>query len=224
MSLSTALISVDLVAFKLASNNRLQVLTHQLPETPLLQLPAGRIDSEQDQSLQDTAKRQLERFTKEPATYYEQVITIGDNHRDSRGWSLTVVYYALLQPCDEQMLSEDSRWIDIIDGKPQAHLAYDHSQLVIEALDRLRNKIQYSALPIYLLSEAFTLSDIQNVFSVVLDKAPPMRSIRNRFLSSDTLIETGDKRHGSNRPAALYRINPASENVLFDRLYISTRA
>ncbi len=224
MSLSTALISVDLVAFKLASNNRLQVLTHQLPETPLLQLPAGRIDSEQDQSLQDTAKRQLERFTKEPATYYEQVITIGDNHRDSRGWSLTVVYYALLQPSDEQMLSEDSRWIDIVDGKPAEPLAYDHSQLVMEALARMKNKIQYSALPIYLLPEAFTLSDIQNVFSIVLDKAPPMRSIRNRFINSDLLINTGQKRHGSNRPATLYRANANSNNWLFDRLYLTTRA
>lgn len=224
MSLSTALISVDLVAFKIASNNRLQVLTHQMPETPLLQLPAGRIDSEQDQSLQDTAKRQLERFTKDSATYYEQVITIGDNHRDSRGWSLTVVYYALLQPCDEQVLSEDSRWIDIIDGKPAEALAYDHAQLVMEALERLRNKIQYSALPVYLLPEAFTLSDIQNVFSIVLDKAPPMRSIRNRFINSDLLVDTGQKRHGSNRPATLYRVNVNSNNWLFDRLYLTTRA
>ncbi|MFK0570947.1 NrtR DNA-binding winged helix domain-containing protein [Endozoicomonas sp.] len=223
MSLSTTLISVDLVAFKLASNNRLQVLTHQLPENPLPQLPAGRIEAEQDQSLEDTAKRQLERFTREPATYYEQVITIGDNHRDSRGWSLTVIYYALLRPCDEQLLSDDARWIDIIDGQPAELLAYDHSQLVMEALERLRNKIQYSALPIYLLSEAFTLSDIQAVFSVILGKAPPMRSIRNRFLSNETLMETGDKRYGSNRPAALYRINLASENILFDRLYLSTQ-
>lgn len=223
MSLSTTLISVDLVAFQLTSDNRLQVLFHQLPENPLPQLPAGRIEPELDHNLEDTAKRQLERFTQERATYYEQVITIGDNQRDSRGWSLTVVYYALLRPCDEQVLFEDARWIDIIDGKPAEPLAYDHDQLVMEALERLRNKIQYSALPIYLLSEAFTLSDIQNVFSVVLNKAPPMRSIRNRFINSDLLEDTGKKRYGSNRPATLYRINLKSDTWLFDRLYLTTK-
>lgn len=222
-SLNTALISVDLVAFQLSDNNRLQVLVHQLPEQDHPQLPAGRIEPEHDHCLEDTARRQLSRLTTKPATYFEQVITIGDNRRDSRGWSLTVVYYVLLRPGNEPSLKRGAMWVDIVNSQPASPLAYDHGKLVMEALERLRNKIQYSALPVYLLPETFTLSDIQNVFSVILHKAPPMRSIRNRFLNSNLLEETGQKRHGSNRPATLYRLNGHSSNRLFDRLYLTTR-
>ena len=222
-SLSTALISVDLVAFRLSASNRLQVLVYQLPTADQPRLPAGRIEPADDHSLEDTARRQLSRLTSEPATYFEQVVTIGDNQRDSRGWSLTVVYYVLLRPGNDQSLSSDALWLDIVHGQPAVALAYDHSQLVMEALERLKNKIQYSALPIYLLPEVFTLADIQNVFSIILAKAPPMRSIRNRFLNSDLLADTGKKRHGSNRPATLYRVNNRSGNRLFDRSYLTTR-
>ncbi|WP_422489678.1 NUDIX hydrolase [Endozoicomonas sp. ALE010] len=222
-SLNTALISVDLVVFQLSANNSLQVLVHQLPENKCPQLPAGRIEPEFDHCLEDTAKRQLSRLTSEPATYFEQVVTIGDNQRDSRGWSLTVVYYALLRPGNEQSLQAQAAWVDVVNDQPVTRLAYDHNQLVMEALDRLKNKIQYSALPVYLLPTEFTLSDIQNVFSVILGKAPPMRSIRNRFLNYNLLEDTGKKRYGSNRPATLYQTNRQSENWLFDRLYLTTK-
>ena len=223
-SLSTALISVDLVAFRLSDSNRLQVLVSQLPTASQPQLPAGRIEPAHDYCLEDTARRQLSRLTSEPATYFEQVVTIGDNRRDSRGWSLTVVYYVLLRPGNDQSLTSDARWLDIVHGQPEVPLAYDHSQLVMEALERLKNKIQYSALPVYLLPEVFTLADIQTVFSIILTKAPPMRSIRNRFLNSDLLADTGKKRHGSNRPATLYRVSNRSGNWLFDRSYLTTKA
>ena len=222
-SLNTALISVDLVTFRLSADNRLQVLVSRLPTAAQPQLPAGRIEPAHDHSLEDTAKRQLSRLTSEPATYFEQVATIGDNRRDSRGWSLTVIYYVLLRPGNDQSLASEALWIDIIHGQPALPLAYDHSQLVMEALERLKSKIQYSALPIYLLPEVFTLADIQNVFSIILGKAPPMRSIRNRFLNSDLLEDTGKKRYGSNRPATLYRLNNRSGNRLFDRSYLTTR-
>ena len=223
-SLSTALISVDLVAFRLSASNRLQVLVSQLPSASQPQLPAGRIEPAHDDSLEDTARRQLSRLTSEPATYFEQVVTIGDNRRDSRGWSLTVVYYVLLRPGNDQSLTSDALWLDIVHGQPEVPLAYDHSQLVMEALERLKNKIQYSALPVYLLPEVFTLADIQHVFSIILTKAPPMRSIRNRFLNSNLLADTGKKRHGSNRPATLYRVSNSSGNWLFDRSYLTTKA
>lgn len=223
MSLSTSLISVDLVAFRLTDDS-VQVLTHRDPKSPdFLRLPAGRIEPELDTCLKDTARRQLERLTSEPASYYEQVITIGDELRDSRGWSLTVVYYALFKPEQSQVLAPDAQWVDIVERQPAVPLAYDHSQLVTEALERLQNKIQYSSLPVHLLPEEFTLSDIQKVFTLVLEKAPPMRSIRNRFLKGELLEDTGKKRHGRNRPAALYRIHQAARPCLFNRSYLTTQ-
>ena len=225
MSLNTALISVDIVAFRLVKG-RLNVLARRIQadgNKSEWMLPAGKIDPVRDQSLDDTAYRQLELLTNKKPGYMEQVVTLGDSQRDSRGWSLTIVYYALIDSSDSEQLAPSAQWLPSDAEALKGQLAYDHSRLVQQALDRLKSKIQYSSLPVYLLPEHFTLSDIHGVFSAVLDKAPPMRSIRNRFLQGDLLIDTGRLKRGSNRPAALYRVNQNSETWLFDRLYISTR-
>lgn len=222
MALDTALISVDLVPFRLARESALQLLTVPKPFTELPALPSGRIDPAVDDSLEDTVRRQLSNVSQAKATYIDQVVTMGDRHRDSRGWSLTVVYYVLLRP-DDVPLCDGARWIDIHNGQPCEPLAYDHAQLVGEALERLRSKIQYSALPVHLLPEQFTLSDVQHVFQVLLSKAPPMRSIRNRFLKGNLLIDTDEKRYGSNRPAALYRVNEKQSVQWFDRMFSTVR-
>ena len=225
MSLNTALISVDVVAFRLL-NGKLHVLAQKIQagkNAPQWMLPAGKIDPVKDQSIDDTAYRQIERLTSKKPGYMEQVVTLGDNRRDSRGWSMTVVYCALIDNNDCEQLAPEAEWLTTEARTLKEQLAYDHSRLVQQALDRLKSKIQYSSLPVYLLPNIFTLSEIHGVFSAVLDKAPPMRSIRNRFLQGDLLIDTGKLRRGSNRPAALYKVNHHSETWLFDRLYSSTR-
>ncbi|MRI34834.1 NUDIX hydrolase [Endozoicomonas sp. OPT23] len=220
MGLNTALISIDVVAFRMA-DGQLQLLTRKLDQ--LYMLPAGRIEPQVDDCLDDTARRQLATLTDQHTAYLEQVETIGSPDRDSRGWSMTVVYYALMSHEDNPWQSDDAEWVTISEGEPEVLLAYDHKRLVVQALERLKNKIQYSSLPVYLLPAEFTLSDIQKVFETLLERAPPMRSIRNRFLREDLLIDTGKLRRGSNRPAALYRVREQSPTCLFDRLYLTTQ-
>lgn len=223
MSLGAALISVDVVAFRLI-NDQLHVLTQRIDNNSgeaQWMLPAGKIDQALDHSLDDTANRQLQRLTDKQPGYMEQVVTLGNNKRDSRGWSLTVIYYALMDCNPEGQLHPDASWLPVLETLNEDRLAYDHGRLVRQALDRLKSKIQYTSLPVYLLPDTFTLSEIHGVFSAVLNKAPPMRSIRNRFLQGNLLIDTGRQRRGSNRPAALYTVNRHSATWLFDRLYIS---
>ena len=223
MTLGTALISVDLVVFRL-QGEQLQILTRRqiTKKGAELVLPSGRIAPELDTSLDDTANRLLSYSTSQKASYIEQVVTIGDSKRDSRGWSLTVVYYALING-DTVDDSDDACWVTLHKGQLETPLAYDHETLVQEALLRLKNKIQYSSVPVYLLPEEFALSDIKKVFSAALDTSPPMRSIRNRFLRGGLLIDTGHQRRGSNRPATLYKINNSAETCLFNRLYLTTQ-
>ena len=219
-TLNTALISVDLVVFRL-KGEQLQLLTRKLQREEggfVNVLPSGRIAPETDTDLDTTAQRLLSYLTPAKAAYMEQVVTRGNAQRDSRGWSLTVVYYALLNG-DAAAFSEDAHWTILQNGKPTSSLAYDHETLVHEAFLRLQNKIQYSSLPVYLLPSLFTLSDITKVFLAVIGSAPPMRSIRNRFLQGQLLVDTGKQRRGSNRPATLYTINQSRQTYLFNRLY-----
>lgn len=223
LPLSMALISVDTVVLRL-HHGQLQVLTGPArhPNAKAARaLPAGRIDMEKDHSLAQTALRHIRMLTRTQPSWLEQVETIGNNHRDSRGWSLTVVYFALMR--DETGTDEsDAQWHSLSPLGQMPCLAYDHQQLLKAAIDRLRNKIQYTTLPLYLLPEHFTLADIADVFQSLLGKAPPMRSIRNRFNSDNVLLDTGQKRYGNNRPATLYKVREGTTNWMFSRLYEST--
>ena len=164
-SLSMALISVDVVALRL-HRGQLQVLTgparHPNATSPRA-LPAGRIDQEHDQQLEQTARRHISALTSAPPSWLEQVETIGNNQRDSRGWSLTVVYFALLPDSGEH--NPDAQWLtiatDALDQTKEENsfpeLAYDHQKLLRSAVKRLRSKVQYTTLPLYLLPKTFTL-------------------------------------------------------------------
>ncbi|WP_233468152.1 NUDIX hydrolase [Zooshikella ganghwensis] len=222
---TTPLCSVDVVIFRL-HNQQLQVLTcarKQHPHIGQLGLPGGFIDIDQDKDLDATAHRKLHEKTGMRAPYLEQVGTVGNPQRDPRGWSVTVIYYALLPGTDIQQQTEDVRWCNIVGDSVTEQLAFDHNHLISQALERLRNKIQYTSLPVYLLPEEFTLADIRDVFAAILKKAPPMRSIRNRFLHEDLLEDTGKKRYGSNRPAALYRLKKTAKAHFYNRLYHTTQ-
>ena len=219
------LISVDTVVLRL-HDNQLQVLTgparHPRAEQPRA-LPAGRINPETDHALEQTARRHIRTLTSAEPSWLEQVETIGNDQRDSRGWSLTVVYFALVRD-EENTDQPEAQWHNICHACTLPPLAYDHQLLLKAAIERLCSKIQYTTLPLYLLPATFTLADIRDVFQSLLGKSPPMRSIRNRFNEDSILMDTGEKRHGSNRPASLYRIKEGNAAKSFSRIYESTQS
>lgn len=49
-------------------------------------------------------------------------------------------------------------------------LAFDHSEIILEGLIRLRNKIMYSDVAFNLLPKVFTMSDIKKVYEVILGR------------------------------------------------------
>ena len=49
-------------------------------------------------------------------------------------------------------------------------LAFDHSEVILEGLLRIRNKVIYSDIAFNLVSEEFTLPDLQSVYEIILGK------------------------------------------------------
>ena len=71
------------------------------------------------------------------------------------------------------------------------------------AVDRLRNKIEYTNLAFNLLPEHFTLTQLQQVYEIILDcelsKADFRRKIESKVVETDYFIE-GD----GYRPSKLF--------------------
>lgn len=83
-------------------------------------------------------------------------------------------------------------------------LAYDHVNIVLEGLMRLRNKVMYTDVAFNLVPEEFTLVDLQRAYEVIIGKDLYKTNFRNQIESK--VKETGNKAKPitSNRIAKTY--------------------
>ncbi len=212
MGESSPRLTVDLVLFSLVEEQlcTLMVKRKDPPFENCWALPATEVDTHRDSSLEQTAKRNVKRLTGFETPYLEQVQTIGNDFRDPRGWSITVVYYGLVS--SGQMLHanqsnwEAMKWMSVSDAL-SGELSFDHQHLIESCLQRLQNKSLYTSLPIFLLTEEFTLTELQKTYELILGFKMEKKSFRRRLLDAGFLEETGQSRHANHRPALLYRLS-----------------
>ena len=218
------LASVDLAIFTLVEGE-LQVLLVERgdhPQKGRWALPGGFIDIRKDKSLEATAIRKLQEKTGVIAPYVEQVCTVGAPDRDPRGWSLTVLYMALIGHAPtlshvEQV--KDARWWPWAEAR-KLNLAFDHRQLLEAARERLKRKTAYTALPVFVLRAPFTLTGLQKAFEQLLDAPLEKKSFRRRIEDAGLLEEVGETipEGGRGRPAALFRPKPSARDHVFSRV------
>lgn len=217
------LTSVDMVIFTIkdAQLKMLLIKRAQYPAKGKWALPGGFIDVKHDKTLDDTATRKLFEKTGVKTPYLEQVSTFGNSKRDPRGWALTVAYFALISSEDIELKNHESteevRWVPVDDVSREYKLAFDHQSILDACKERLRNKVEYTSLPVNLLPEAFTLTELQQTFEIVLQQPVAKKSFRKRMLDANIFEETGELKTGSNRPAKLYRVLPNGDNHFFTR-------
>lgn len=204
-------VTVDVVLFTY-SGGELRTLLIQRGGPPYANqwaLPGGFVRI--DESLEEAAARELLEETGVGDVYLEQLYTFGDPLRDPRGRVITVVYFALLGADQAERLSvaggddaQDARWWNVY-ALPE--LAFDHRPILDYALQRLRWKLEWTALGFLLLPTQFTLSELQSVYETVLKEGLDKRNFRRKILAADILEETGGYREGDHRPAKLYRFS-----------------
>ena len=200
-------ITVDVTLFTYAEDH-LQVLLIRRGNKPFAgawALPGGFVDI--DESLEAAAARELFEETGVRDIQMEQLATFGAPDRDPRGRVISVAYIALAgaEIMRTTRAGDDASaaaWFDVY-NLPQ--LAFDHDRILDAAMQRLRYKLEDTAQGLDLLREAFTLTELQKVYEIVLETTFDKRNFRRKFLSSGILEDTGRVRYGDYRPAKLYR-------------------
>lgn len=86
-------------------------------------------------------------------------------------------------------------------------LAFDHARIIEYAIERLRNKIEYTDIAFHLMPPLFTLSELQQVYEVILGKELLAAAFRRKLASMVTETNEFTKDAG-HRPSKLYRFNP----------------
>ena len=202
-------VTVDLVIFTIAEDT-LQVLLIRRGAEPFLgqwALPGGFVEI--DESLDEAAARELREEVGVTQIYLEQLYTFGEPGRDPRGRVISVTYFALID-ADRQRIhaasdAADAAWHPVFDPGLGARLAFDHQRILEYAVWRLRNKIEWTTVGYELLPAKFTLSELQRVYEIILQRPVDKRNFRKRILAQGLIRELNESRSvGAHRPARLY--------------------
>lgn len=211
-------VAVDIVIFTIQSRE-LRVLLVKRGIPPFagqFAIPGGFILAAE--SLDQAALRELQEETGVADVYLEQLYSFGDPLRDPRGRVITVAYYALIaadrSPLAAGTDAADARWCAVRDLPP---LAFDHRKILDYALERLRNKLEYTTVGFQLLPSRFTLSELQEVYETILAKKLDKRNFRRKLALLKVLRPTREYRRAGRRPARLYEFVAANFEKLKDR-------
>ncbi|MBU3188177.1 NUDIX hydrolase [Clostridium bowmanii] len=95
-------------------------------------------------------------------------------------------------------------------------LAFDHIDLVYYAIERLKNKIEYTPIAFTLLPEYFTLREAQKLYEAILNVEKPFSRANFRRKIKKMVVKTEKEKLTSGRPAICYRFNEGWEHSFFE--------
>jgi ADP-ribose pyrophosphatase len=117
---------------------------------------------------------------------------------------------------DEDDLSSIIKVIKTVEGKvtkvereviESKGIAFDHAKIIEYGIERLRSKIEYTDIAFNLMPEMFTLTELQQVYEVILDKELLKANFRRK--TADMVAETNEyTKDAGHRPSKLFRFNP----------------
>lgn len=208
--------SVDVVLLTL-KDHKLHVALLKREQEPFkdtFTLPGGFIHENEDADATAAAERILKNKASLEGAYLEQLETFSGLHRDPRGWSVSIAYYALVPlTLLENQLSDSLVLREVSTVKA---LPFDHLTILQTAVARVQNKSTYSSLPVYLCGETFTLPLLQSVYEDILQEPINKVSFRRKISEMDIveLIKGQFESGKANRPAKLYRLKDSFQRKL----------
>ncbi|OAQ41893.1 NUDIX hydrolase [Pedobacter psychrophilus] len=208
-----SLFSVDCVIFGF-DEGELKILLIERNEAPFngwFALPGYFV--EPIEAIETAAQRILFESTGLKGIFMEQFYTFGALGRHPQGRVITVAYYAMIRlignkevaPLPTAHFAKRAVWMSI---KDMPELAFDHSRIFRKSFEKIKNKISYQPIAFELLPEKFTLTQLQQLYEVVLNKKLDKRNFRKKMLAYDILKELDEKQKGvSYRAAKLYKFD-----------------
>ncbi len=182
---------------------RLQVLLWQRALAPFSgrwALPGGSLGP--DETLERSIRRHLAaKVDVRELSHLEQLETRADP--DAAG--VTTAYLGLVPTGLDPGVPEDTGWHPV-DELPAT--AFDHGSFVLAGRDRLRAKLSYTNLGFALAPEAFTVSELRELYAAALGHAVSATNLKRVLVRRGVLVPTGEHRpsgRAGGRPAEVYR-------------------
>ncbi|KAA6330364.1 GDP-mannose mannosyl hydrolase, partial [termite gut metagenome] len=169
-------------------------------------LPGGFVQEEE--SVDDAAKRVLHELTGLSNMFMEQVCTFGETERDPGERVISVAYYALINinEYDRELAQKhNAYWINLKELPP---LIFDHPQMIEKAREIMKRKASTEPIGFSLLPILFTLTQLQTLYEAIYGELLDKRNFRKRVAEMGYIEKTDEiDKSGSKRGASLYKFN-----------------
>jgi 8-oxo-dGTP diphosphatase len=178
-------------------------------------LPGGFLRGRE--SLDETAARELAEETGVDAAglHLEQVGVYSHPDRDPRDPRvITCAYLAIAPDLPLPTAGSDARaarWVPVAEAEGM-RLAFDHDEILRDAVELARDKLQFTTVATAFCGEEFTIGELRAVYEAVWGVALDKPNFHRKATDAEGfLVATGGKRAtAGGRPAALYRAGTAT--------------
>ena len=215
----TAAFSVDFVLVTAMGNDLAVLFTRNLTERERWSLP-WRIP-QAGETLDASAAKVAQDALGESPIWMEQIGAFGDAKRHPSEADISVAYAGLV-PHETASPRGGYAWFPMGDLPP---LSPRQRAMVEAAMRTIQSRLDQAPIAFRLLPATFTLSELQQMYELLLEKRLHKASFR-RALQAAWLVEPTDewRSEGRGRPAQLFRYAPkkrrrAHRGVRFDFLY-----
>jgi 8-oxo-dGTP diphosphatase len=159
-----------------------------------------------EETLEDTAARVARAALGAPSAQLEQVAAFGDKRRHPSGAELSVAFLGLVPSGGPGPVGGETAWFPV-DELPA--VAPRQRAMVDATMEAVRSRLDQSPIAFRLLPPTFTLSQLQEVYELLIGRRVHKASFR-RALHAAWLVEPTDewRSEGRGRPAQLFRYAP----------------
>ena len=195
------LLAVDCIVFGF-DGQRIQSLLIKRgfePEIGKWSLMGGFVNN--NESVDEAAKRVLKQLTGLDNIYMEQLHCYGDPGRDPGGRVVSIAYFALIriENNDKLLKEHQAEWFSFDKFPP---LVFDHQEMVKNAIERLQQKVANHPIGFELLPPKFTLPQLQSLYEAIYQSPVDKRNFTRKILSLDILEKLDEKEKSTSKKGA----------------------
>ncbi len=163
----------------------------------------------EDKDIDEFAKALLFQATGVNNVFLQQIHTFGSLERVPYTRVITIGYYALINAdyyhLKQSDLAKSLQWFNLNELPP---LCFDHDKIIEQALIKLRQEVMCHPVGFHLLPKNFTLTEIQSLYEVILNKKLDTRNFRKKLIKMELLVDSGKKQQNvAHRAAKLYQFD-----------------
>ncbi len=119
--------------------------------------------------------------------------------------NIAVIDYKKVEIINETLNTSDAKWFDV---KKLPKLGFDHDEIIVGAIEYVKEQIYKTDIVKDLLPKEFTIPNLHEVYQVVLETTIDRRNFSKKIINLNLLKDLEKLEKGVNKkPAKLYSFN-----------------